>query len=866
MSSTSGRNIICVQMSAEDQIVLDKAAGTYDENVQADPKYYLQLGDFQTIPVGMDDNPERYVELLVQAVPEANTLRLCFNEYSFNPDGSLHPLFERFLIAAANAGLEFIIGVTGQNAQQLGDDGSLSVAEMRNGLVNEVFPAMSGAWDKMLDWLENHPDVAAAIYGLELVNEPAAYARAESMAEDTGEFVRMYADHMLALADIVQARMDTRILVGGWGYSGSFEIFAGTTYGNSTVLDVIRQGVGDALIWSAHLYPSWVSGNIQTVDLLDGVYEGLYGVLGDDDVIMTETNAAGDQVNDYTARDTSFDMTRSYELLADRGIGIGWFQGLEAGASNLAVIDAGGSGGVRYLHPNSLAHALNGYSLDEIDPALAGDNRLTAELLPGRVRNDVTLEFMDVDGIGTAFGRDGNDILTGLSHAVNMLYGGRGNDKLLGMEANDYLFGQDGSDSLQGQLGDDILMGGDGSDTLVADFGSDTLTGGTGADVFRIGEGYQVITDYSDQEYDRLYIGQDQILSTELQATGIMQDIDHDGFADDLLLNRGAVTLALINYRNIIPDGVVSGSDGADLIDTEYVDFQGEKVDWRGANIKAGAGNDSVSGGMGNDVIYGETGNDSLSGRGGDDRLFGGGNDDTLSGGGGVDSMYGGTGNDTYLIDDSLGRAVEASNAGIDVVQASVSYTLTAEVESLVLTGGTDIRGIGNSMNNDVLGSFGSNVLLGGGGNDTISGRGGDDTIKGGIGNDMMHGGQGADRLVGGLGTDRMTGAEGADLFVFNALAESTFGEAGPDVIADFRYWQGDRIDLNVIDARADIAGNQSFKFIGTSAFSGTAGELHVKVANGGTLISADVNGDRVSDFSLYLIGELVLTADAFLL
>lgn len=759
MSSTANLNIICVQMQAEDQIRLDKAAGTYDQNIQNDPKYYLQLGEFQTIPVGLDGNPEQYVALMRAALPEVNTIRLFFNEASFNEDGSLHPQFERFLIAAANAGLNLIIGTTGHDAQRLGENGDLDVAGMRNGLVNEVFPATTRAWGQMFDWLDDHPSVANAIYGLELMNEPAAYARAENMAGHTGEFVRMYADHMLGLADMVRNESDARILVGGWGYSGSFGIFAQTAYGNATVLEALRQGIGADLVWSAHLYPGWISGNTQTVAALDAFYQRQYGILGSDDIIMTETNAAGFQVNDHTHHNPVFDMARAYELLADRGIGIGWFQGLEAGASNLAVIDAGGAGGVRYLHPSSLAHALNAYSLDESDPARAGNDWLTATLLPGRVRHDTTLQFMDVDGIATAFGRDGNDQLTGLGHAVNMLYGGHGSDTLLGMEADDHLFGQYGNDRLQGRQGNDILMGGLGNDTLLGDSGNDTLTGGTGADEFWIGQGHHVITDFSFGESDRLFLGQTRMSSDDLIAGGVFRDIDHDGAADDLVMTGGFGSITLINFRNITPDGIVSGTSGDDNIDSTYLDPEGEGLNWRGITVQAGAGNDSVFGSMSRDVIHGE--------------------------------------------------------AGHDLVWA----------------------------------------------------RGGNDQLNGGGGNDTLYGGADDDVLYGGVGADRLLGESGADVFIFSHLSDSTGTNQGRDIIKDYKYWHGDRIDLRDLDARTDRPGDQAFTFIGNSGYSGTPGELSAKPVNGGTLVSADVNGDRVVDFQILVQGGTPPTvADAFLL
>ena len=106
MTSTSDVNMINLQVLAEDQIAIDRANGTYDANRASDPKYYFWHSEFQTIPVGMDGNPEQFAQQLRASLPQVNTLRLPFNEHSFNADGTLHEQYERFLHAAAAEGFE----------------------------------------------------------------------------------------------------------------------------------------------------------------------------------------------------------------------------------------------------------------------------------------------------------------------------------------------------------------------------------------------------------------------------------------------------------------------------------------------------------------------------------------------------------------------------------------------------------------------------------------------------------------------------------------------------------------------------------------------------------------------------------------
>ncbi|MGE0725676.1 MAG: protease, partial [Alphaproteobacteria bacterium] len=77
-----------------------------------------------------------------------------------------------------------------------------------------------------------------------------------------------------------------------------------------------------------------------------------------------------------------------------------------------------------------------------------------------------------------------------------------------------------------------------------------------------------------------------------------------------------------------------------------------------------------------------------------------------------------------------------------------------------------------------------------------------------------------------------------------------------------------DFIDLSAIDASTRISGNQAFAFIGTAAFSGTAGQLRYDLTSipGSALVQGDTNGDRTADIEIELRGVGALTAQDFLL
>ena len=74
----------------------------------------------QMIPLGMNGNPEAFVAAIKDNLPLVNNLRVMFNEYSFNADGSMNPQFERFLAAATAAGYQLTICYGGGDNQRIG--------------------------------------------------------------------------------------------------------------------------------------------------------------------------------------------------------------------------------------------------------------------------------------------------------------------------------------------------------------------------------------------------------------------------------------------------------------------------------------------------------------------------------------------------------------------------------------------------------------------------------------------------------------------------------------------------------------------------------------------------------------------------
>ena len=214
--------------------------------------------------------------------------------------------------------------------------------------------------------------------------------------------------------------------------------------------------------------------------------------------------------------------------------------------------------------------------------------------------------------------------------------------------------------------------------------------------------------------------------------------------------------------------------------------------------------------------------------------------------------MIGGLGSDTYYVDNAGDVVVETGNTAADgtadLVSAKISYTLTANVEKLTLTGALNINGTGNGLANTITGNTGNNLLQGLAGKDTLSGGAGNDTISGG------------------LGADTLTGGTGADHFRFDVIETAT----NKDTIKDFSKLDGDKIEIdhNVFTA---FAGDPVGALSGTEFFAGTAatnGFQHIiyNQATGAVYYDKDGLGGTAQVQIALLSTKPVLDASDFIL
>jgi Ca2+-binding RTX toxin-like protein len=125
-------------------------------------------------------------------------------------------------------------------------------------------------------------------------------------------------------------------------------------------------------------------------------------------------------------------------------------------------------------------------------------------------------------------------------------------------------------------------------------------------------------------------------------------------------------------------------------------------------------------------------------------------------------------------------------------------------------------------------------------------------------------GSQTTDTIIANQAANHLTGNGGADTFKW--MASTDAGNGGQaDTIMDF-VRGSDRIDLSPIDANPGTGSNDAFNFIGTAAFSHTAGELRYDVTGGSAHIFADLDGNGVADFEIVVNNVTTLAGTDFFL
>lgn len=297
----------------------------------------------------------------------------------------------------------------------------------------------------------------------------------------------------------------------------------------------------------------------------------------------------------------------------------------------------------------------------------------------------------------------------------------------IGTDDNDILTGGDGDDWLRGGLGDDVLQGGKGFDWAdyrgaaasvmlnLSFFSTGTSTGGDGNDTL-----YGIEAVIGSVHNDHL----SGSLDNNILEGGAGNDTLNGGLgADTLIGGLGNDSFIVDTADDRVAENPDEGIDKINSKVTYALPAHVEHLTLLGTVMIDGIGNDLANRLTGNAAV---------------NQLTGGGSTDTLDGKAGADIMLGGSGNDGYVVDNTGDVITEYLNEGTDKVSSSVTYTLSAHVEHLTLTGALAIDGMGNDLANRITGNPADNHIDGGTGNDTLDGGAGANILIGGAGKDIF--------------------------------------------------------------------------------------------------------------------------------
>jgi VCBS repeat-containing protein len=585
---------------------------------------------------------------------------------------------------------------------------------------------------------------------------------------------------------------------------------------------------------------------------------------------------------------------------------------LAANVENLTLTGTGGINGTG----NDLDNVITGNSVNNVLAGGAGndflDGGLGNDTMIGGTGNDTYVVNATGD-IVTELANEGIDtVMSAITYTLvntqleNVTLTGIANINATGNAFNNVLIGNSGNNSLNGGLGADTMTGGLGNDTYVVDNVGDVV-------IEKAGEGTDLIQTTLNSLSGPF----------SLMATPGLQNVENLSFTG---------TGDFVGIGNAL-NNIINGGGGNDVLD-------------------GGLGADTMAGGLGNDTYYVDSasdvvtesanaGNDTIitstlssyslaalvnvenltytgstafvgTGNGAANIITGGSGNDVLNGGTGADKLIGGLGNDTYVVDNVNDVVVEdSSTGGNDSVQSSVTYSLSANVENLTLTGTGNINGTGNDLANTLVGNGGNNVLDGGTGADAMSGGAGNDiyvvdnvgdtvtelaasgtdtvqttlssytlalgnnvenltytgagsfvgsgnelanVITGGALSDTLSGGDGNDTLDGGAGADTLIGGAGNDLFRVDAsdtvVEDLNGGIDTEQALSSGTYQMGANVENLTY-----VAATGAFTAIGTSSANTITGGAGDDIITGG-LGNDTLNGGAGNDTFNYTIGD----------
>ncbi|MDX2276138.1 MAG: calcium-binding protein [Hyphomonadaceae bacterium] len=551
--------------------------------------------------------------------------------------------------------------------------------------------------------------------------------------------------------------------VGGDGFDRiSFYMFAATQavvanlltgvisndgYGNEELIPNDIEGLGGGTIFADQF-----TGNDSDNDIIGGFADTLLGLGGVD---FFQMNGAAALVDGGAGADL-LSLLGDAMLVDENEDGLaeeiftlnGWTVNLTTGI----MADGFGNSG-------NVANIENVEGGDYADNITGGS---TSNVITGGDGNDV---ISGSGGADVLRGENGGDTLTGGAGA-DTLEGGAGDDVYI-IDATDILTESSGIDEVRANFTytllagfEDLTLTGSGAfnatgnaliNTLIGNAANNVLNGRGGADVMEGGAGDDtyVVDNDGDETNEGVNAGTDTVQSSITRTLGA--NLENLTLTGALAINGTGNTanneITGNNAANVLIGGgandVLVGAGGADTLnggagnDIFIIDATDTLIDSSGIDEVQASFTYTLLAGF-EDLRLTGSGAINATGNASINALLGNDANNTLDGRGGADVMEGGGGDDTYVVDNAGDETNESSNEGTDTVFSSITRTLDANVEHLVLSGSSAINGAGNTLANIITGNSAANTLNGGGGNDILTGGAGIDTLAGGSGSDTF--------------------------------------------------------------------------------------------------------------------------------
>ena len=526
---------------------------------------------------------------------------------------------------------------------------------------------MGGAGEDILDGLDGND----TLYGGDGYDNLEGGNGADSMSGDAGD-------------DWLDGEAGADVLIGGAGHD---TYFYNVGYGIDRIEDAVVAGAGNRILFAVGISQSDLT---LTHDTLARILTIQVGSSGADQILLANfdpTGANGSLVVEFLDFADGSHVSLVSILGSGSPVPTEGDDVITTGAGNDVVDALGGNDVVN-----------TGAGDDTIIGGL-GNDQLTggagSDSMSGGAGNDL----YSVDDIGDVVIEAANEGMDTVSSTISYVLGANVENLILAGSNVINGTGNSLNNSLTGNSAANVLSGGAGADTLL---------GGVGDDIYVVDNVGDVVTEQVNDGLDTVQSSVDYTLGANVE---------------NLTLTGSAVNGTGNRLNNVLTDvsgvsNVLTGGAGDDtyIVGTgdiaveaanEGTDLVLSRVDYTlGANLENLTLTGSAVNGTGNSLNNILTGNTNVA-----------------------NLLAGGAGDDTYGV--SAGdTVVEVANAGTDLVQSDVTWTLGANLENLTLIGTGAINGMGNSAANVLTGNSAANVLTGGAGDDTYVVGTGDTVVE----------------------------------------------------------------------------------------------------------------------------------------